>query len=71
MTNFLSRNKKEIKMVKEKKLEKSRRNGFTEEVRIGWFDKIKQVLTDADLLHTPMNIWNVDESGFSDDTQCK
>ena len=58
-------------MVKEKKLEKSRRNGFTEEVRVGWFEKVKQVLTDNNLLHTPMNIWNVDESGFSDETQCK
>ena len=71
MSNFLNRNKKEIKMVKEKKLEKSRRNGFTEDIRVGWFDKIKQVLTDTGLLHTPMNIWNVDESGFSDDTLCK
>ena len=57
--------------MKEKKLEKSRRNGFTEEVRVGWFEKVKQVLTDTDLLHAPMNIWNVDESGFSDDTQCE
>jgi hypothetical protein len=55
----------------EKKLEKSRRNGFTEEIRVGWFNNVKEVLSNNGLLHIPMNIWNVDESGFSDEAQCK
>ena len=58
-------------MVKEKKMERSRRDGFTEEVQSGWFNKIEEVLIKNNLLYTPMNIWNVDESGFSDETQCK
>ncbi|CAF5040384.1 unnamed protein product [Rotaria sp. Silwood1] len=71
LSNFLNRNKKEIKMVKEKKLDKKRRNGFTEEVRLGWLEKVKKTLTNNSLIHTPMNIFNVDESGFADDTQSK
>jgi hypothetical protein len=58
-------------MIKEKKLDKKRLNGFTEEVRQGWLNKVKETLTNANLLHTPMNIFNVDESGFADDTQSK
>ena len=71
LSNFLNRNKKEIKMVKEKKLDKKRRNGFTEEVRLGWLEKVKETLTNNSLIHTPMNIFNGDESGFADDTQSK
>jgi len=43
------RHKNEIKMVKDKKMEKSRRNGFTEEVRSGWFNKLKEILINNDL----------------------
>ena len=71
MKDFLSRNKKEIKLIKEKKLERSRRHGFSEEVRTGWFNNLKQVLSDNDLMYKPLQIWNVDESGFSDDTKCR
>lgn len=52
-------------------MEKARRDGFSEDVRCGWFDKVKQVLTDNDILHNPMQIWNMDESGFSNESQCK
>lgn len=58
-------------MIKEKKLERARRNGFSEEVRVGWLTTLKDVLTDHDLIYKPLQIWNVDESGFSDETQCK
>ncbi|UJR24374.1 hypothetical protein I4U23_005751 [Adineta vaga] len=69
INNFLIRNKNDIKMIKEKKLEKSRRDGFSEEVRKGYFANVKQVLEKNDLLYKPLQIWNVDESGFNDDTQ--
>ena len=68
LTNFLLRNKKDIKMIKEKKIEKSRRNGFTEEVRTNWFNKLNEILVKNDLVHRPIPIWNMGESGFSDDT---
>ena len=67
----MARNKKEIKMVKEKKLERARRNGFSEDVRVGWFKTLKDVLINHSLIYKPQQIWNVDESGFSDETQCK
>ena len=58
-------------MTKEVKLENARREGFTEDVRQGWFSKVKEIL-DKNNLHTrPAQIWNCDESGFSDETQCK
>ena len=58
-------------MVKEKKIEKARQEPFTEEARSGWFQKLKQMLVVNDILHKPMQIWNIDESGFSDETQCR
>ncbi|CAF2070950.1 unnamed protein product, partial [Rotaria magnacalcarata] len=69
LKKFLVRRKKEIKMVKEKQIEKSRRDGFTEDVRSGWFSNLKEVLDKNDLLYKPLQIWNMDESGFSDETQ--
>ena len=45
LSNFLNRNKKEIKMIKEKKSDRRRRNGFTVEVRQGWLNKVKETLT--------------------------
>jgi hypothetical protein len=50
------RNKKLIKMIKEKKMERSRRNGFAEEVRVGWFNTLREMLNDKDLMHKPMKI---------------
>ena len=67
-TDFVLRNKKNIKMIKEKKIEKSRKNEFTEEVRTNWFNKLKEILVKNNLVHKPMQIWNMNESGFSDDT---
>ena len=58
-------------MVKEIKLEKSRKNGFTEDIRTGWFNKLNEVLVKYDLLYKPLQIFNMDKSGFSDETCCK
>lgn len=58
-------------MVKEKKIEKNRRDGFSEEVRSGWFKNLQEMMMKNDLLYKPLQIWNVDESGFSDETQSK
>lgn len=71
LKDFLKRNKKDLKMVKEKKMEKSRRDGFSEDVRSGWFKNLKEVLMKNDILYKPQQIWNVDESGFNDETQSK
>ena len=71
LKNFLTRHKTQIKMVKEKKMESSRRTGFTEEVRSGWFKKLHDILIQHDLEYKPVQIWNMDESGFADETQCK
>ncbi|CAF5171257.1 unnamed protein product, partial [Rotaria sp. Silwood1] len=56
-------------MIKETKLEKSRRDGFTEDVRSGWLNKLHDILVKNDIFYKPMQIWNMDESGFSDETQ--
>jgi hypothetical protein len=69
--DFLIRKKKDIKMIKEKKIERNRRDGFSEEVRVGWFKNLKEVLEKNDLLYKPLQLWNVDESGFNDETQGK
>jgi hypothetical protein len=71
LRDFLARNKKHIKMVREKKMERNRRYGFTEDVRAGWFETLKEILVSNDLMFKPLQIWNMDESGFSDETQSK
>ncbi len=38
-------------MIKEKKLEKNRRDGFTEEIRSGWLNKVHDILVKNDILH--------------------
>ncbi len=57
-------------MMKEKN-GKSWKDGFTEEVRTKWFEKLGELLTRNDLIHKAMQIFNMDESGFADETQCK
>ncbi|CAF3011842.1 unnamed protein product, partial [Rotaria sp. Silwood2] len=69
--NFFKRNSDKLKMKKEIKLERSRRDNFTEEVRSNWFSKLKGILDLNNLHARPAQIWNCDESGFSDETQCK
>ena len=71
LRNFLNRWKGELKIIKEKKMETSRRNGFTEEIRNGWFEKLELMLRSNNLTTRPHAIFNCDESGFSDETACK
>jgi hypothetical protein len=52
-------------------MELARRNGFTEDVRCGWFDKLNLILQTNDLIKRPHAIYNCDESGFSDETACE
>ena len=54
LKDFLHRNKKAIKMIKEKRLQKNRRDGFTEEMRSGWFSNLKNILINNDLQHKAM-----------------
>jgi hypothetical protein len=58
-------------MKKEKKLERARKDGFSEEVRVGWFKKLHEILITHDILHKPQQMFNTDESGFSDETKCE
>ncbi|CAF3088028.1 unnamed protein product [Rotaria sp. Silwood2] len=68
---FLNRWKGELKVIKEKKIEASRRNGFTEDIRCGWFEKLELILRTNNLIERPHAIYNCDESGFSDETACE
>jgi hypothetical protein len=68
---FLQRWTGELKVIKEEKIEASRRNGFSEDVRHGWFEKLESILRSNNLITRPHAIFNCDESGFSDETSCK
>ncbi|CAF1464872.1 unnamed protein product [Rotaria magnacalcarata] len=46
----------------------SRRNGFTKDIRTGWFEKLELILRSNNLIARPHAIYNCDESGFSDET---
>ncbi|CAF1282496.1 unnamed protein product [Didymodactylos carnosus] len=45
LCNFLNRWKNELKCMSEKKLEKNRKTGFTEEVRVGWFNLLHDIMS--------------------------
>ncbi|CAF1420526.1 unnamed protein product [Rotaria magnacalcarata] len=63
--NFFKRNSDKLKMKKELKLERSRRDNFTEEVRSNWFSKLKGILDLNNLNARPGQIWNCDESDYA------
>jgi hypothetical protein len=71
LKTFVKRHKKEIKWKKEEKLEQIRAKRFTEEVRQSWFSLLKSVLVKLDLMDKPSQIFNCDETGFSDKTNRK
>ncbi|CAF4845507.1 unnamed protein product, partial [Rotaria sp. Silwood2] len=54
---------------KQEKLERTRAEAFTEETRSGWFATLKDVLMKHNLIDKPNQIFNADESGFSDKTK--
>lgn len=68
---FLDQKQERYQVGERKKMESGRRRGFTEEVRTGWFNNLKEVLNNNGLIYKPRQIWNVDESGFADDTKCR
>ncbi|CAF5006493.1 unnamed protein product [Rotaria sp. Silwood1] len=61
----------EIKWRKQQKLEQIRAKKFTEETRKSWFVLLKSTLIKLDLMDKPAQIFNCDETGFSDITQRK
>ena len=69
LRSFMKRNRQEIKWKKEEKIEKIRAQRFTEETRKSWFALLKSVLIKLDLLDKPSQIFNCDETGFSDKTE--
>ncbi|CAF1549570.1 unnamed protein product [Adineta ricciae] len=71
LKNFLQRWQNELKVIKEEKLESARRNGFTEDVRCRWFEKLNSILEKNSLKTRPHAIYNCDETGFSDATACE
>ncbi|CAF3927604.1 unnamed protein product [Rotaria sp. Silwood1] len=71
LKNFLQRWQGELKVIREEKIEASRRNGFTEDVRRGWFEKLDLILRTNNLITRPHAIYNCDETGFSDETSCE
>lgn len=66
---FFKRHGHQIKMQKEVKLVHVHRNLFSEDVSVNWFDKLKNILHSHNLHARSAQIWNCDESGFSDETQ--
>ena len=66
---FLKRLKTEIRWKKEEKLERIRALKFTGETRKGWFSLLKSTLTGLNLMDKPSQIFNRDETGFSDKTK--
>jgi len=52
-------------------MEMSRCNGFSEDVRCGWYEKFDLILRENNLITRAHAIFNCDESGFSDETASK
>ena len=66
---FIRRHAEDIKWKRQEKLERARAEGFTEESRSGWFTTLKNTLTKHNLMDKPNQIFNADETGFSDKTK--
>ena len=71
LRQFVKRNRVKIKWKKQKKLERIRAEKFTEETRRGWFSLLKSTLEKLNLMDKPNQIFNADETGFSDKTTSK
>ncbi|CAF1569444.1 unnamed protein product [Adineta steineri] len=66
---FMIKYTNDIKWKREQKMERARAEAFTEEVRVGWFGVVKDVMMKYDLFDKPHQVFNIDESGFSDKTK--
>ncbi|CAM2709670.1 unnamed protein product [Rotaria socialis] len=69
LNSFVKRHFDDIIWKKQEKLERARAEAFTERNRSGWLKTLKDVLIKHDLLDKPNQIFNADESGFSDKTR--
>jgi hypothetical protein len=67
--SFVNRHSNDIVWKKQQKLEQARAESFTEDTRAGWYATLKDVLIKHNLLDKPNQIFNADESGFSDKTK--
>ncbi|CAF0964997.1 unnamed protein product, partial [Didymodactylos carnosus] len=68
LQNFLERWKSDVKWLKPSKIESNRSYGFTEEVRVGWFKNLNSILQKLNIMDSPAQIFNCDETGFKDNT---
>ena len=66
---FMLKYSNDIKWMKEQKMEAVRSENFTETVRSEWFSMLHEVLKKHDLFDKPQQIFNLDETGFSDQTK--
>ena len=71
LNSLISRHSEDIIWKKQQKLERARAEGFTEETRSAWYTTLHDVLVKHNLLDKPNQIFNADESGFSDKTKGK
>ena len=69
LNSFIRRHSEDITWKKQEHLERARAEAFTEHIRVGWFKILKEALTKYDLFDKPNQIFNVDESEFSDQTK--
>lgn len=69
LNSFVRRHAEDIAWKKQEKLERVRAEVFTEETRSGWFATLQTALIKYDLLDKPNQIFNADETGFSDKTK--
>ncbi|CAF2237743.1 unnamed protein product [Rotaria magnacalcarata] len=69
LNSFVKRHFDDIIWKKQEKLERARAEAVTEQNPSGWFKTLKDVLIKHDLFDKPNQIFNADESGFSDKTK--
>jgi hypothetical protein len=69
LNSFIKRHGGDIKWKKQIKLERIRKESFTEHVRSSWFTMLENVMIKYNLLDKPNQIFNVDETGFTDQTK--
>jgi hypothetical protein len=69
LNSFIQHHGDSIKWKKQAKLERARKESFTENVRSSWFTMLENVMIKHNLLDKPNQIFNVDETGFSDQTK--
>lgn len=66
---FVKRHPEDIKWIKQQKLERNRAEAFTEETRRNWFSTLSSVMAKYELFDKPQQIFNADETGFSDQSR--